>query len=280
MENVDTDRMLKMLQNRYAANKDLILTLDGSKYVSKPINELDVLVDLVIDKRGAGGVADELLIITDKNVYKVITELNIRYVLNDGKTMVHLPRQPLLERNMDATASSSRMAIHRKGWRESYPSQWNFVHLKTVLIDQITQQMLAIRAKELTQESASNLSFQFSCGDFAPGFISYTIAAESTDKMDEVKTYRTLLLAQEQLLRYGFVKTELEEAKKIFLRRLEEKKTQHPTADMVVCQQAIQQILPYITVADAWNILKYWEKMSARWWRKRFLRCSFFTSSR
>lgn len=80
--------MLKMLQNRYAANKDLILTLDGSKYVSKPINELDVLVDLVIDKRGAGGVADELLIITDKNVYKVITELNIRYVLNDGKTMV------------------------------------------------------------------------------------------------------------------------------------------------------------------------------------------------
>ena len=88
VENVDTDRMLKMLQNRYAANKDLILTLDGSKYVSKPINELDVLVDLVIDKRGAGGVADELLIITDKNVYKVITELNIRYVLNDGKTMV------------------------------------------------------------------------------------------------------------------------------------------------------------------------------------------------
>lgn len=85
---VDLERMLETLQKRYAANKELILTLKGSEYVSKPIEELDALVDLMIERREAGGVADELLIITEKNVYKVITELNIRYVLNDGVTKV------------------------------------------------------------------------------------------------------------------------------------------------------------------------------------------------
>lgn len=88
VEKADTERMLKTLQNRYAANEELILTLEGSKYVSKPIKELESLVDLEVVRRGAGGVADELIIITEKNVYKVITELNIRYVLNDGKTKV------------------------------------------------------------------------------------------------------------------------------------------------------------------------------------------------
>ena len=88
VKQVDLKRMLKNLQKRYAANPELILTLQGGIYVSEPIEELDMLVDLVIDKRQAGGVADELLVITEKNVYKVITELNIRYVLNDGITEV------------------------------------------------------------------------------------------------------------------------------------------------------------------------------------------------
>lgn len=86
VKEVDLKRMLENLQKRYAANKELVLTLKGSEYVSKPIKELDTIVDLVIERREAGGVADELLIITEKNVYKVITELNIRYVLNDGVT--------------------------------------------------------------------------------------------------------------------------------------------------------------------------------------------------
>ena len=40
-------------------------------------------------KREAGGVVDELIIVTDKKTYKVITEMNIRYLLNDGKSKVH-----------------------------------------------------------------------------------------------------------------------------------------------------------------------------------------------
>lgn len=88
VKQVDLKRMFENLQKRYEANPELILTLQGSTYVSRPIEELEKLVDLVIERRQAGGVADEMLIITEKNVYKVITELNIRYILNDGKTKV------------------------------------------------------------------------------------------------------------------------------------------------------------------------------------------------
>ena len=88
VKQVDLKRMFENLQKRYEVNPELILTLQGSTYVSRPIEELEKLVDLVIEKRQAGGVADEMLIITEKNVYKVITELNIRYILNDGKTKV------------------------------------------------------------------------------------------------------------------------------------------------------------------------------------------------
>lgn len=84
VQKLSTQRMLKVLQQRYAANEDLILTLKGNDFVSQPIRELDRVLDLKIEKREAGGVADELLIVSDKNVYKVITERNIRYVLRDG----------------------------------------------------------------------------------------------------------------------------------------------------------------------------------------------------
>ena len=44
--------------------------------------------DLTIVKRGPGGVADELVIVTDKGTFKVISEYNIRAVLCDGVTRV------------------------------------------------------------------------------------------------------------------------------------------------------------------------------------------------
>ncbi len=88
VNNINKSHMLKNLKKRYEANPELVLTLVGDQYISRPIEELETLVDLKIDKRGNGGVADELIIITEKNVYKVITELNIRYVLNDGNGKV------------------------------------------------------------------------------------------------------------------------------------------------------------------------------------------------
>ena len=65
-----------------------MLTLEDGEYVSKEIGEVGELRDIYIEKRGAGGVADELVIETEGGRYKVISEHNIRYVLNDGETKI------------------------------------------------------------------------------------------------------------------------------------------------------------------------------------------------
>ena len=82
------DRIRQQLCSRYEANDRLVLTQDGEGYVSSPIGAFKEIRSLTIVTRGAGGVADELLIETDKDTYKVISEHNIRYVLCDGETKV------------------------------------------------------------------------------------------------------------------------------------------------------------------------------------------------
>ena len=60
-------------------------------------------------KRLPGGVADELLITGSEAVIKVISELNIRYVLSDGKTKVL--RQSGDEVNASSSIPSAYMII-------------------------------------------------------------------------------------------------------------------------------------------------------------------------
>ncbi len=84
----DVERICSLLQKRYEANQKLVLTLDGEEYISKPIEKFEKIQDIYIAKRGAGGVADELHIVTEKTTYKVITEHNIRYVLNNGESKI------------------------------------------------------------------------------------------------------------------------------------------------------------------------------------------------
>lgn len=88
VKKLDTEHMLEALQKRYDANNNLVLTLVDGEYVSREIEELDVVKDIYIEKRGSGGVADELIIETKEHTYKVISEHNIRYVLNDGSSKV------------------------------------------------------------------------------------------------------------------------------------------------------------------------------------------------
>lgn len=88
VKQVDSEHMLEVLQKRYAANSDLVLTLQDGEYVSKEIRGLGKVYDIYVAKRGAGGVADELVIEAEQGNYKVISEHNIRYVLNDGKASV------------------------------------------------------------------------------------------------------------------------------------------------------------------------------------------------
>ena len=88
VEKIDTEHMGEILQKRYEANNKLILTWQDDEYVSKEIGMLKDITDIYIEKRGAGGVADELIIETEDEKYKVISEHNIRYVLNDGESKV------------------------------------------------------------------------------------------------------------------------------------------------------------------------------------------------
>lgn len=88
VKEIDVDRMVEVLKKRFEANESLILTLKDDDYVSQNIKTFSKVKDLTIVKRGPGGVADELVIVTDKGTFKVISEYNIRAVLCDGVTKV------------------------------------------------------------------------------------------------------------------------------------------------------------------------------------------------
>ena len=86
---IDTEKLLARIQDRYAASPQSVLTkTEGDYYVSQPVEELGGIQEIGIVKRGSGGVADELLIVTDTGTYKIIAEYNIRSVLCDRTSKV------------------------------------------------------------------------------------------------------------------------------------------------------------------------------------------------
>lgn len=89
VEKIDTERMLSVLQSRYEADKELVLTRNkDGEFVSKPLKKIEKIVEISVIRRGDGGVADELFIETESQAIKVISEYNIRAVLCDGSTKV------------------------------------------------------------------------------------------------------------------------------------------------------------------------------------------------
>lgn len=88
VKELDPEHMLEVLKKRYQANSKLVLTLVDGEYVSLEPTKLGDIRDIYIEKRGSGGVADELIIETENQKIKVISEHNIRYVLNDGESKV------------------------------------------------------------------------------------------------------------------------------------------------------------------------------------------------
>ncbi len=89
VDKLDTDTLLTRLQACYAASPESVLTMTkGGYFVSEPIERIGKVKQLSIEKRGTGGVAEELLIVTKEGTYKVISEYNIRSVLCDKETKV------------------------------------------------------------------------------------------------------------------------------------------------------------------------------------------------
>ncbi len=87
---ISSEEIEKRLVARYAARPDLILTYDktSDSYVNQEVGEVGTITNIEVVKRLPGGVADELLIETNKEAYIVIGEYNIRYVLSDGVSEV------------------------------------------------------------------------------------------------------------------------------------------------------------------------------------------------
>lgn len=89
VDKIDGQHIMEAMQKRYDANAKLILTRDGSgEFVSRPVTEFGTLKNLYVSSRGSGGVAEELILETDKHTFKVVTEHNIRAVLNDGTAKI------------------------------------------------------------------------------------------------------------------------------------------------------------------------------------------------
>lgn len=97
VEELSTEHMYEVLKKRYKANENLILTLKKGEYISAEPQKFTKVLELYIAVRGSGGVADELILETDKGTYKVISEHNIRYVLCDGETSVRRANGSLVE---------------------------------------------------------------------------------------------------------------------------------------------------------------------------------------
>lgn len=89
VEKIDEDVLLSRIKARYAASPASVLTqTEGGYFVSQPITETGKIQELRILRRGAGGVAEELLVRTDTASYKVLSEYSIRYVLCDAKSEI------------------------------------------------------------------------------------------------------------------------------------------------------------------------------------------------
>lgn len=88
VKTLDRERMLQALRQRYDANDKLVLTWKDGAYVSEPIEELAEITDIYVEKRGSGGVVDEMIIEAGAQKIKVISEHCIRCVLCDGVTEV------------------------------------------------------------------------------------------------------------------------------------------------------------------------------------------------
>lgn len=88
VKKIDVDRICDIVQKRYSANSKLVQTYDGKEFVSQTVEDFKEIRDMYIAVRGAGGVADELHLVTENTTLKIISEHNIRYVLNNGESKI------------------------------------------------------------------------------------------------------------------------------------------------------------------------------------------------
>ncbi len=92
IEKLDKANLYTRLQKRQETNAKLVLVWNSKteEYESKEIRKFNKVLGIQVEKRGNGGYIDELIVETDKQKIKVISEHNVRYVLNGGDEKVIL----------------------------------------------------------------------------------------------------------------------------------------------------------------------------------------------
>lgn len=88
VKELDISMIFDRLKERYQAVPGKILHEDGETFTSQEPKSFKEIYDIRCLKRKEGGVMDELLIDTDQGAYKVISEYNIRYILNQKGDVV------------------------------------------------------------------------------------------------------------------------------------------------------------------------------------------------
>lgn len=96
VEKFDAALLCERLKERYKAGAEKVLTYMGKgnpednpeDFEAKEPEKFKKVYDILCLKRKEGGVIDELLVETDKGTYKVISEYNVRYILNQGGEVI------------------------------------------------------------------------------------------------------------------------------------------------------------------------------------------------
>lgn len=93
---LNTAKLSERLLQRYEADKSKVLTWQGEdedyskadSFLPVPPEKIKKIYEIRVLSRREGGVAHELLLHTDKGIYKIISEYNIRYLLNNGGEVI------------------------------------------------------------------------------------------------------------------------------------------------------------------------------------------------
>lgn len=88
VEDMDVSMIADRLKERYHAVPDKILHEKEEEFVKEEPGKIKEIYDIRCLKRKEGGVMDELLLDTDQGAYKVVSEYNIRYVLNQKTEVI------------------------------------------------------------------------------------------------------------------------------------------------------------------------------------------------
>lgn len=88
-ENIE--KIAEKLVSRLENYPNYVFTsMDGESWAHEPLKEGFVITDIQVNKRGAGGTVEELIVTTDKGYFLVKNEYHVRAVITDGEAKAEL----------------------------------------------------------------------------------------------------------------------------------------------------------------------------------------------